>query len=81
MLHTPDGQALAWRLQIALAIAEASPQGAQVFLGTQPPRSLFSALIALGLTSFKALVWTLAALACRPLARRLLSGSEARHEA
>lgn len=81
VLHTPDGQALAWRLQVALAIAEASPQGAKVFLGNPPPRSLVTALIALGLTSLKALVWTLAALACRPLARRLLSGSEARHEA
>lgn len=30
VLHKPDGQELAWRLQIALGIAEASPRGAGV---------------------------------------------------
>jgi len=81
LLHTPRGQALAWRLQVALAIAEASPQGAQVFLGSQPPRNLLTALLALGATSVTALAWKIAALVCRPFARRLLPASEARHEA
>ncbi|WP_460159972.1 hypothetical protein [Pseudomonas sp. S3_F07] len=81
VLHKPDGQELAWRLQIALGIAEASPQGAQVFLGTQQPRSLIATLVALGLTSVKALAWKIAALLGRPFARQLLLGSEAHREA
>ncbi|MBC3361527.1 sugar nucleotide-binding protein [Pseudomonas sp. SWRI154] len=81
VLQKPDGQELAWRLQVALAIAEASPQGAQVFLGSQQRRSLIVTLVALGLTSVKALAWELAALACRPFARRLLLEREAHCEA
>lgn len=77
ILGKPDGQELAWRLQVALGIAEASPQGAQVFLGALPPRSLLVTVAALGLTLASALAWKLAALACRPFARQLLLGSEA----
>ncbi|CAH0227176.1 NAD-dependent epimerase/dehydratase family protein [Pseudomonas brassicacearum] len=80
VLHQPDGQELAWRLQVALGIAEASPQGAQVFLGAQQPPSLVATLVALGLTSFKALAWKIAALLGRPFARQLLRGSEAHRE-
>jgi NADH dehydrogenase len=76
VLRKPDGQELGWRLQVALGIAEASPQGAQVFLGVQQSRSPVVTLVALGLTSVKALVWKIAALACRPFARPLLLGSE-----
>ncbi|MBA1376351.1 NAD-dependent epimerase/dehydratase family protein [Pseudomonas brassicacearum] len=81
ILLKPDGQELAWRLQVALGIAEASRQGAQVFLGDQQPRSLVATLVALGLTAAKALVWKLAALACRPFARQLMLESETRHGA
>lgn len=80
VLRKPDGQELAWRLQVALAIAEASPQGAQVFLGVHQSRSPVATLVALGLTAVKASVWQLAALACRSFARQLLLGSEARRE-
>ncbi|BBP58648.1 sugar nucleotide-binding protein [Pseudomonas sp. St316] len=81
VLHKPDGQELSWRLQVALGIAEASPQGAQVFLGAQQPRRLVATLVALGLTSVKALAWKIAALIGRPFARQLLLGSEAHREA
>ncbi|WP_024617902.1 NAD-dependent epimerase/dehydratase family protein [Pseudomonas kilonensis] len=81
VLHKPDGQDLSWRLQVALGIAEASPQGAQVFLGALQPRSLVATLVALGLTSVKALAWKIAALLGRPFARQLLRGSEAHREA
>ena len=81
VLGKPDGQALAWRLQVALAIAEASPQGAQVFLGVQQSRSPVATLVALGLTATKALTWKLAALSGRPFARQLLRESEAHREA
>ncbi|MFL7961694.1 NAD-dependent epimerase/dehydratase family protein [Pseudomonas kielensis] len=80
VLRKPDGQELAWRLQVALAIAEASPQGAQVFLGVHRSRRPVVTLVALGLTAVKALVWQLAALSCRSFARQLLLGSEARRE-
>jgi nucleoside-diphosphate-sugar epimerase len=76
ILHKPDGQELAWRLQVALGIAEASRQGVRVFLGDPQPRSLVATLVALGLTAAKALVWKLAALACRPFARQLMLESE-----
>ncbi|WP_447770692.1 NAD-dependent epimerase/dehydratase family protein [Pseudomonas kilonensis] len=81
VLHKPDGQDLSWRLQVALGIAEASPQGAQVFLGALQPRSLVATLVALGLTSVKALAWKIASLLGRPFARQLLRGSEAHREA
>lgn len=81
VLHKPGGQELSWRLQVALGIAEACPQGAQVFLGAQQPRSLVATLVALGLTSVKALAWKIAALLGRPFARQLLHGSEAHREA
>lgn len=81
VLHQPDGRELSWRLQIALGIAEASPQGARVFLGAQQPRSLVATLIALGLTSVKALAWKIVALLGRPFVRQLLLGSAAQHEA
>ena len=81
VLRKPDGQELAWRLQVALAIAEASLQGAQVFLGVQQPRSPVATLFALGLTAVKAVVWKLAALSCRSFARPLLLGSAAHREA
>lgn len=81
VLRKPDGQELAWRLQVALGIAEASPQGAQVFLSVQQPRGFVATLVALGLTSVKAFVWGLAALLGRPIARQLLLGNEAHREA
>jgi len=81
MLHKPDGQELAWRLQVALGIAEASRQGAQVFLGDQKPRSPVITLLALGLTVVQALAWKLAALACRPFARQLMLERETRRDA
>ncbi len=81
VLHQPEGRELSWRLQVALGIAEASPQGAQVFLAAQRPCSLFATLIALGLTSVKALMWQIAALLGRPFTRQLLLGSEAHREA
>lgn len=81
VLRKPEGQELAWRLQVALGIAEASPQGAPLFLGTQRPGSVVATLVALGLTSVKALVWKIAALSCRAVARPLLLGSEAHREA
>ncbi len=52
-----------------------------MFLGTQQPRSLVATLVALGLTSVKALAWKIAALLGRPFARQLLLGSEAHREA
>ncbi|WP_457967234.1 sugar nucleotide-binding protein [Pseudomonas sp. R4-84] len=79
--QSSDGQELAWRLQVALGIAEASPRGAQVFLGAQPPGRLVGTLVALGVAVLKALAWKLAALACRPLARQLLRESEAHRDA
>ncbi|WP_431145291.1 NAD-dependent epimerase/dehydratase family protein [Pseudomonas alvandae] len=72
VLLKPEGRELAWRLHVALGIAEASRQGALVFLGDQQPRSLVATVVALGLTALKALVWKLAALACRPFARQLI---------
>lgn len=80
VLLQPEGRELSWRLHVALGIAEASTQGAQVFLGAQQPRSLVATLVALGLTSVKALAGKTAALLGRPFARRLLLGSEAHRE-
>ncbi|WP_431080054.1 NAD-dependent epimerase/dehydratase family protein [Pseudomonas thivervalensis] len=81
VLRKPNGQELAWRLQVALGIAEASPQGAQVFLGVQQSRSPVATLVALGLSAVKALAWKTVALLGRPVARRLLLGSETHREA
>lgn len=81
VLKEPSGQELSWRLQVALSIAEASPQGAKTFLGPLEQRNFATTLIALGLTSVKELVWRLATLLCRPFARQLFLGSEAQREA
>lgn len=81
ILKQPCGQELSWRLQVALSIAEASPQGAKSFLGTLQQQNLVTTLIGLVLTSVKELVWRLSALLCRPFVRQLLLGSEAQREA
>jgi len=80
VLKEPCGQDLSWRLQVALSIAEASPQGAKTFLGTLQQRNLVTTLIALGLTSVKELVWRISTLLCRPFARQLFLGREALRE-
>jgi nucleoside-diphosphate-sugar epimerase len=80
VLKEPCGQELSWRLQVALSIAEASPQGAKAFLGPLQQRNLVTTLIALGLTSVKELVWRILALLCLPFARQLFLGSEPQRE-
>ncbi|MFJ3120887.1 NAD-dependent epimerase/dehydratase family protein [Pseudomonas protegens] len=77
----PRGRKLSWRLQVALGIAEASPQGAQAFLGTLQQRHPAVILVALGFASTKEFVWRVSALIFRPLARQLFLGSGAKREA
>lgn len=80
VLNEPRDQRLSWRLQVALSIAEASPQGAQAFLGTPQQRNPVVVLIAMGLASTKELAWKISALLLRPLARQLFLGSETKRE-
>lgn len=81
VLKAPRGQALSWRLQAALGIAEASPQGSQVFLGPLRQRGLFTTLLALGWTTTKALAWLMASFPLRPLACQLFLESGNSREA
>lgn len=81
VLKEPRGQELSWRLQVALGIAEASPQGAQAFLGTLQRRNPVIIIIALGLASTKEFAWRISALLLRPVARQLFLGSGAKREA
>lgn len=71
ILRAPSGRELSWRLQAALSIAEASPQGAQAFLGTLCKRHPFIALLALGMATTKELAWRIASLLLRPIACQL----------
>lgn len=61
------GKELSWRLQIATNLAEASPQGANAFLGLQNSGGFFRTFISLGLTVFKELSWRLLAVFINPL--------------
>lgn len=79
-LRHPQNQELALRLQYAIQIAEASPQGARVFLDPQQQGGALRALSALAITAFKELVWRLFAMLCKPFARQLFMGSESRRE-
>jgi len=81
ILRAPHGQALSWRLQVALAIAEASPQGAQVFLGSMRQRGIVVTLLALGLTTIKELAWLIASFPLRPFACQLFLESRKTREA
>lgn len=63
---------LGWRLSTATALAEASPQGANVFLGLDRSESFFRAFIALGMTVLKEASWRALALIMKPLLPRLL---------
>ncbi|MBV6750880.1 sugar nucleotide-binding protein [Pseudomonas chlororaphis] len=79
-LRRPENQELALRLQFALQIAEASPQGARVFLDPQQQGGPLKALSALTITALKELSWRLLAILCRPFARQLFMGSEIKRE-
>ncbi|VVP80208.1 hypothetical protein PS938_00607 [Pseudomonas fluorescens] len=76
----PNGRELSWRLQAAISIAEASPQGAKVFLGLKHEASFLGTLLALGLTSINELTWRVFAFLCKPV-RHLLLESEIKREA
>ncbi|NWC85303.1 sugar nucleotide-binding protein [Pseudomonas reactans] len=71
VLKSARGEGLAWRLQVALGIAEASPQGAQAFLGTLRQRGLIVTLLALGGTTIKEFAWMMASVLLRPFACQL----------
>ncbi|MDD1009923.1 sugar nucleotide-binding protein [Pseudomonas shahriarae] len=58
---------LSWRLQIATNLAEASPQGANAFLGLQQSGGFFRTFFALGLTVVKEVSWRLLAVFINPL--------------
>ncbi|MFJ2282467.1 NAD-dependent epimerase/dehydratase family protein [Pseudomonas sp. NPDC087803] len=61
------GKELSWRLQIATNLAEASPQGANVFLGLRNSRGFSRTFVALGLTVIKEVSWRLLAVFINPL--------------
>jgi NADH dehydrogenase len=61
---------LGWRLDAAVALAEASPQGAKRFLRSGLPSGFLKAALALSLAAFCELTWRGAALLSWPLLRR-----------
>ncbi|WP_080922047.1 NAD-dependent epimerase/dehydratase family protein [Pseudomonas fluorescens] len=81
VLAATGGQDLSWRLQAALALAEASPVGARRFLGTHQPRGFVLTLMTLGWIAAKALAWRAVTPLCRPLARRLVLDAGAPRDA
>ena len=80
VLKEPQCQNLSWRLQVALGIGEASPQGARAFLGILQQRNPVVVLIVLGWASAKELAWRISSPLFRPLARQLFLGSGAKRE-
>lgn len=71
-LSQKNGNALSWRLQLATTLAEASPQGAVVFLGLKQSAGFFPTFIALGMTVLKETCWRALALLTKPVLSHML---------
>ncbi|MEA1031750.1 sugar nucleotide-binding protein [Pseudomonas sp. N-137] len=71
-LCNEQGKALSWRLHLAMTLAEASPQGAVVFLGLKRSGGFLRTFIALGMSVLKEVCWRTLALLTKPLLSNML---------